>query len=155
MVTSENLATLTRGKSIVQFQVEAHVKQWTSNGDAHVTSGNVKENVVEVRPKVTGLWLFVSLYVFASPANIFIYLLQRLESSRQKSYDVNLSSLEGRKRNNWKKRSSKRRKHFLWRWQTIYKFVLGEKVQLFQEGRQSSSRRDGLMERDPQGCGRR
>ena len=28
-----------------------HVKQLTSNRDAHVTSGNVKENVVEVLPK--------------------------------------------------------------------------------------------------------
>ena len=31
-------------KSIVQFQVEVHVKQWTSNRDAHLTSANVKKN---------------------------------------------------------------------------------------------------------------
>ena len=33
-------------KSISQFRVEVHVKQWTSTRHAHVTSGNVKENVV-------------------------------------------------------------------------------------------------------------
>ena len=38
-------------KSIVQFEVEVQVKQWTSNRDAHMTSGNVKEKVVEVCPK--------------------------------------------------------------------------------------------------------